>query len=90
MENESKQLNEQAQELMQEERWIDAIKLVESQPSLLSCMPNFRGILDGQIAFSRMSEGKVKRRPRTRRPGYVAVIDLIAALPYKRLQLMAR
>jgi hypothetical protein len=37
-----------------------------------------------------MSEGKVKRRPRTRRPGYIAVIDLIAALPYKRLQLMAR
>jgi hypothetical protein len=34
MENESKQLNEQAQELMQEERWIDAIKLIESQPSL--------------------------------------------------------
>ena len=35
MENESKQLNEQAQELMQEELWVDAIKLIESQPSLL-------------------------------------------------------
>jgi protein O-GlcNAc transferase len=35
MENESEQLNEQAQELMQEERWVDAIKLIESHPSLL-------------------------------------------------------
>lgn len=34
MENESKQLNEHAQELMQEERWVDAIKLIESHPSL--------------------------------------------------------
>jgi hypothetical protein len=32
-----------------------------------------------------MSEGKVKRRPRTRRPGYIAVIDLIAALAVQTL-----
>ena len=34
MENESKKLNEKAQALMQEERWSDAINLIESRPSL--------------------------------------------------------
>ncbi len=34
MENERKKLNENAQALMQEERWTDAINLIESQPSL--------------------------------------------------------
>jgi len=35
MENESKQLNSQAQDLMEEERWDDAISLMESHPSLV-------------------------------------------------------
>jgi len=34
MENETKQLNHQAQDLMQEERWVDAITLIELHPSL--------------------------------------------------------
>ena len=34
MENESKQLNDKAQDLMQEERWTDAITLIQSHPSL--------------------------------------------------------
>src|SRR5687768_8887804 len=34
MENESKKLDEEAQALMQEERWSDAINLIESRPSL--------------------------------------------------------
>jgi predicted Zn-dependent protease len=34
MEDESKKLNEKAQALMKEERWSDAINLIESRPSL--------------------------------------------------------
>ncbi|HKQ72390.1 MAG TPA: tetratricopeptide repeat protein [Blastocatellia bacterium] len=34
MENESKNLKEEAQALMQEERWSDAINLIESRPAL--------------------------------------------------------
>jgi len=34
MKNESKKLDEEAQALMQEERWSDAINLIESRPSL--------------------------------------------------------